>query len=134
MTKHLRNRVKSEGFVKKTNAKSKLPEQSTFGDELVNSFHDFFGRVDRGEPITLRTVSLDLRVQEYTAEEIQKIRLSLNVSQAVMAKLLGVSVLTVQSWEQGTRKPSQMACRFLDEISKSPEHWKRRLMEAVVTP
>ena len=110
----------------------KLPKQTTFGDELVHSFNDFFGRVDRGEPITLRTVALDFRFLDYTAGEIKKIRLSLNVSQAVMAKLLGVSVLTVQSWEQGVRKPSHMACRFLGEIANSPEHWKNRLTESVV--
>jgi DNA-binding transcriptional regulator YiaG len=111
----------------------KLPAQTTFGDELVNSLNDFFASVDRGEPITLRTVALDLHVREFTPDEIRKIRLALNVSQAVMAKLLGVSVLTVQSWEQGTRKPSQMACRFLDDITRSPEHWKRRLSNAIVT-
>jgi len=116
------------------NKNGKLPAQTTFGDELVNSFEDFFARVDRGEPITLRTVALDLQTQEYTAEQIRKIRLALNVSQAVMAKLLGVSVLTIQSWEQGTRKPSPMACRFLDEIAKSPAHWQRRLSDAIVTP
>ena len=116
-----------------TNKKhEKLPEQTTFGDELVNSFKDFFGRVDRGEPITLRTVALDLEIQEHSAADIRKIRVALNVSQAIMAKLLGVSVLTVQSWEQGTRKPSQMACRFLDEISKSPQYWKKRLADSVI--
>ncbi len=111
----------------------KLPKQTSFGDELVNSFHDFFARVDSGETVTLRTVSLDLQIQDYTNEDIRKIRLLLNVSQAVMAKLLGVSVLTIQSWEQGTRKPSQMACRFLDEIAQSPRHWKKRLSNAIVT-
>lgn len=110
----------------------KLPAQTTFGDEVVNSFRDFFACVDAGEPMTLRTVALDLHIHEYTAEEIQQIRQSLNISQAVMAKFLGVSVLTIQSWEQGLRKPSPMACRFLDEIARSPEHWQKRLRKAVV--
>jgi putative transcriptional regulator len=112
----------------------KLREQTTFGDELVNSFEDFFTRADRGEPMTMRTIALDIQVQDYTPKEIHRIRMMLNVSQAVMAKLLGVSVLTIQSWEQGVRKPSQMACRFLDEIAKSPEHWKKRLADAIISP
>jgi putative transcriptional regulator len=134
MSEGVKNRRASEAFMKTKGATVKLPEQTTFGDELVNSFKDFFARTERGKPITLRTVSLDLRIQEHSAEEIQKIRQSLNISQAVMAKLLGVSVLTIQSWEQGTRKPSQMACRFLDDIARSPAHWKKRLLDAVVTP
>ncbi len=111
----------------------KLPPQTSFGDEVVHSFQDFFARVDRGEPITLRTVALDLHIQDYTPDEIRQIRLELNVSQAILAKLLGVSILTIQSWEQGTRRPSQMACRFLDEIAKSPDHWRQRLSDAIVT-
>ena len=58
-----------------------------------------FTRVDRGEPMTRRTVALDLRIQDYTADQIRKIRRALNVSQAVMARLLGVSPLTIQAWE-----------------------------------
>ena len=113
--------------------RSQLSAQTTFGDEVVNSFRDFFARVDAGEPMTMRTVTLDLHIHEYTAEEIQQIRQSLNISQAIMAKFLGVSVLTIQSWEQGLRKPSPMACRFLDEIARSPEHWQKRLRHAIVT-
>lgn len=112
-----------------------LPKQTTFGDEVVNSFGDFLGRVEQGrgaEQITLRTVSLDLQIQDLSTEQIKAIRLSLNVSQSIMAKLLGVSVLTVQSWEQGSRKPSPMACRFLDEIAKYPAHWKKRLSGVIV--
>jgi DNA-binding transcriptional regulator YiaG len=110
----------------------KLPQPTTFADEVVNSFSDFFERVDRGEQMTLRTVALDLRPQEFGAEDIRRIRTSLKTSQAVFAKLLGISTLTVQSWEQGTRKPSSMANRFLDEIAKSPQYWKGRLAQAVV--
>ncbi len=112
----------------------KLPPQTTFGDEVVNSFKDFFARTARGEPITVRTVALGLEPRAYTPTQIRDIRLALNISQAVMAKLLGVSVLTVQSWEQGTRKPSNMACRFLDEIATHPRHWKERITSVVKTP
>jgi putative transcriptional regulator len=111
---------------------AKLPPQTTLADEVINSFTDFFERVDRGEQMTLRTVALDLRPQEYSSEDIRKIRTSLNISQAVFAKLLGISALTVQSWEQGTRKPSSMAGRFLDEIARFPKYWKGRLAQAVV--
>mgnify|MGYP001124062743 CR=1 FL=1 len=48
---------------------------------------------------------------------MRKTREDLGVSQAVFADMLGVSASLVQSWEQGFRKPSRMACRLLDEIS-----------------
>jgi DNA-binding transcriptional regulator YiaG len=53
-------------------------------------------------------------------------------SQAVFAKLLGVSLNTVRAWEQGVNHPSDMACRFLDEIRRDPAYWVRRLKEAVI--
>ena len=113
--------------------KSRLPPQTTFGDELVNSFKEFAARTKRGEPITMRTVALDIQIHPYSPAEIQEIRGSLNASQAVFAKFLGVSVLTLQSWEQGTRKPSAMACRFLDEIATSLGYWKKRLSNSIVS-
>ena len=44
---------------------------------------------------------------------------------------LGVSVKTVQAWEQGLQTPPKMACRFMDEIRHDPEHWIERLKEAI---
>ena len=46
---------------------------------------------------------------EVGADELTEIRLGSGMSQAVFARMLSVSTKTVQSWEQGVRKPSQAA-------------------------
>ena len=43
------------------------------------------------------------------------------MSQAVFARLLNVSTKTVQSWEQGTRKPSRAALRLIQIFGKNPD-------------
>ena len=53
------------------------------------------------------------------------------MSQAIFAQFLGVSVKTVSAWERGDKKPSDLACRFMDEIKESPDYWKRRLKTLV---
>jgi hypothetical protein len=44
--------------------------------------------------------------------------------------MLAVSPMTVRSWEQGTRQPSAMARRFLDEIRMAPGHFRGRIASA----
>lgn len=84
------------------------------------------------ERFTIRNVELDLQPQEYGPESVVFVRQKLGVSQAVLARILGTSLATVQAWEQGKREPSKMASRFLDEIAHNPEHWRERLREAAI--
>jgi hypothetical protein len=44
----------------------------------------------------------------------------LNVSQAVFARLIGVSDVLVRSWERGARQPAPIARRLLDQIQAYP--------------
>jgi DNA-binding XRE family transcriptional regulator len=48
-------------------------------------------------------------------------RMKLGVSQSAFAQLLGVSVRTLQEWEQGRREPSGAARTLLRIALKSPE-------------
>jgi DNA-binding transcriptional regulator YiaG len=48
-----------------------------------------------------------------SCQEIVSLRRKHSVSQRVFARLLNVSVKTVQSWEQGTRVPSDAALKLL---------------------
>jgi DNA-binding transcriptional regulator YiaG len=108
-----------------------VKEETTFGDEVIESLNDFFKAVDRGDPITVRTVRLDLRPREYQAEDVRLTRLKLKVSQGVFAKLLAVKVKTVQSWEQGERPPKGPVCRLLDDMNQDPQRWMERLKRSV---
>jgi putative transcriptional regulator len=60
------------------------------------------------------------RPPEVGAEELTGIRLASGMSQAVFARTLNVSTKTVQSWEQGARKPSQAALRLIQVFRQNP--------------
>lgn len=49
------------------------------------------------------------------------IRARLNLSQSAFAGLMGVSLRTVQDWEQGRRKPSGPAVALLRIAEQKPE-------------
>ena len=51
----------------------------------------------------------------------QVIRARLNLSQSAFAGLMGVSLRTVQDWEQGRRKPSGPAKALLRIAEQKPE-------------
>jgi len=51
----------------------------------------------------------------------QVIRAKLKLSQSVFAGLMGVSLRTVQDWEQGRRKPSGPAQALLRIAEQKPE-------------
>ena len=75
----------------------------------------------KGE-ITLKTTTLEMpdRPPAVGAEELTEIRLASGMSQAVFARMLNVSTKTVQSWEQGARKPSQAALRLIQVFRQNP--------------
>jgi putative transcriptional regulator len=52
---------------------------------------------------------------------VAEIREKMGLSQARFAALLGVSVRTLQDWEQGRRRPSGAARTLLLIAEKSPE-------------
>jgi putative transcriptional regulator len=72
--------------------------------------------------ITLQTTTLETpdRPPEVGAEELTKLRLKNGMSQSVFAQVLNVSTKTVQSWEQGQRKPSQAALRLIQVFRHDP--------------
>ena len=75
----------------------------------------------KGE-ITLKTTILERPdpPPEVGAEELNRLRLESGMSQAVFAQVLNVSTRTVQSWEQGTRRPSQAALRLIQVFRQDP--------------
>ncbi len=60
------------------------------------------------------------RVYEIKPPEIKTVREKLNVSQSEFALMIGVSVRTLQNWEQGRRKPEGPAKALLRIASKNP--------------
>lgn len=59
--------------------------------------------------------------------EINTIRASVNMSQAVFARSFQLSLDTLKGWEQGKRKPDAAAANFLRLIKADPEYVQRTL-------
>jgi putative transcriptional regulator len=74
----------------------------------------------KGE-LTLRTVRVPAPPPEIAAKEVASLRTETGMSQAVFARVINVSIKTVQSWEQGERKPSQAALRMLQVFRENPK-------------
>lgn len=72
------------------------------------------------EKITLKSELIEIPEppSDYNANDIKKIRKKSHYSQGIFAKVLNVSIKTVQSWEAGTRVPSHAALRLLEVVDK----------------
>ena len=104
------------------------------GPKLIKSLKSLERSLENGECLperyTMRTVELRLEPRENDSEQVRQNRESLRASQGVYAKLLGVSIKTVQAWEQGNNPPPPMARRLLDTINGNPQPWEKMLREA----
>jgi putative transcriptional regulator len=76
---------------------------------------------ERGEPLNLRVTVLPPPPKEMKPAEIRAIRRSLNASQVLFARYLNVSPNTVESWEQGTRRPQDATLKLLQIARKRPQ-------------
>jgi putative transcriptional regulator len=82
-------------------------------DELVESVRQA-GRIRRGE-------MKPSRVTHHATIDIKKVRRRLRKSQSEFARMIGVSVATLQNWEQGRRRPDGPAQALLRVAAKNPE-------------
>jgi putative transcriptional regulator len=74
-----------------------------------------------GKRFDLRSTALPAPPKRMTKNEIVKLRERLNCSQALFARVLNVSVKTVQAWEQGVREPSDAALKLLTIAQNRPD-------------
>jgi putative transcriptional regulator len=82
-------------------------------NELVESVREG-GLVLRGEKAPSRTFTIG-------KTEVQQIRANYRLSQNEFATLLGISLDTLQNWEQGRRVPKGPARVLLQVAAKHPE-------------
>lgn len=57
-------------------------------------------------------------VDDFSPEEIKKLRLKEKVSQAILALYLNTSVSTVRQWEQGEKHPRGTSLKLLNLIKR----------------
>jgi putative transcriptional regulator len=108
--------------------------KDSVGNKIIEGLREFTEALEGDERIadkfTCRKVTLDLLPVPYSSKKVKATRKLLQVSQGVFAQFIGVSVKTVRAWELG-KTPGDMACRFMDEIQRNPEYWRKRLRESI---
>lgn len=112
-------------------------KKPTVASRILQRLESFTESLEIGEPTpmryTCRKVILDLRPETYDPKKVKETRALLGLSQGIFACLLGVSVKTIRSWEQGINQPQMIACRFMDEICRDPGYWRTRIVEAAAS-
>jgi putative transcriptional regulator len=83
------------------------------GQEILDGVREIKAHKRREKNLRTRTLKAPASPQE--------IRAKLKLSQAAFAGLMGVSLRTVQDWEQGRRKPSGPALALLRIAEQRPE-------------
>ena len=90
----------------------------------------FFQRVKKGledsiaysrRELSLRTTALPLPPPPASPNRVAALRRRLRMSQSVFAAALNVSPKLVQSWEQGSRRPSRGDLRLIQILEKRPQ-------------
>jgi putative transcriptional regulator len=108
-------------------------KQNEIERDLIDGLEGVLDTLKKGGPaakkLTVRRVALNIPLHRYSPHRVRATRNILRVSQVLFARFLGVSPNTVRAWEAG-KPPSDMARRFMDEIHRDPEYWRRRLRES----
>ena len=73
------------------------------------------------KPLTRAQLKKFKRVNPPKKIDVKRIRMMLHVSQSEFAAYFGVSVRTIQEWEQHRSTPNQLARNFLKVIEKAPK-------------
>jgi putative transcriptional regulator len=82
-------------------------------ENLVESVRQA-GRIRRGE-------MEPSRVTEFSPVDVKAVRQRLGKSQSEFARMIGVSVATLQNWEQGRRHPEGPARALLRVAAANPD-------------
>jgi len=84
--------------------------------------------------LSLVTTRVPAPPPEVSAREVSRLRKQLRMSQSLFAATLNVSPRTVQSWEQGRRKPSDASLRLLQLVSQDPSIVQKMVFPADPKP
>ncbi len=90
---------------------------STFGDDLVQSLREALAHAKGEGPAIVHSDISPRAVRE-----------AINLTQAQMALLVGMSLSGYRKWEQGTRSVSGPAAALLKVIRKEPDAVRRALL------
>lgn len=89
-------------------------------ERLEAGLHEALAHVQGKAELKSYTLTVPDPPPSYSADRVRHLRAQLGMSRPHFSRLLNVSPRTVQSWEQGTRAPSQSAARLL-QIIEDPD-------------
>ncbi len=94
---------------------------TALGQDIIASLKE--GLEHAQGKIELRSCSVTLPDEppKMSKKLVKDIRKELNVSQAVLARYIGVSTSVVRAWEQGQSKPNGSASRLLQIAAAQPK-------------
>lgn len=81
--------------------------------KLVTSIHQM-GGIMRGEKVPHRRTTLH-------RTNVRSVRERVHLTQSAFARMIGVSVRTLQNWEQGRREPDGPAKALLRVVEREPK-------------
>lgn len=81
--------------------------------KLVQSIHQM-GAIMRGEKVRHRRTTV-----QHT--DVRSVRERVKLTQSAFARMIGVSVRTLQNWEQGRREPDGPAKALLRVVEREPK-------------
>lgn len=82
-------------------------------NKLLKSVHQM-GSIMRGEKVPHRRTTR-------RRTDVRGLRESIKLTQAAFARMIGVSVRTLQNWEQGRREPDGPAKALLRVVERQPK-------------
>lgn len=110
----------------KSNRQTFKSKTSGFGQAVLQSLRGW----ERGEPITVRHVANIPQPRVRRRNDVKRLRTqTLGVSQAVFARLVGVSPKLVEAWEAGRNIPAGPVRRLFELIESEPETFLKRYMK-----
>jgi putative transcriptional regulator len=91
-------------------------------DQLIGGVNEVIAHMEGKQTLRKTVIAIPDEPPVYTAEEVRKVRETLQLSQGLFAKVLNVSVNTVRKWEQDERHPSGPSARLLQIAQTHPEY------------
>ncbi|MCK9554821.1 type II toxin-antitoxin system MqsA family antitoxin [bacterium] len=85
-----------------------------------NDFQELLTSIDQAREIHKRKLKPG-RIFKFNPAAVKRIRKKLHVSQSEFAYMIGVSINTLQNWEQGRRKPEGPALALLKIADTNPK-------------
>jgi putative transcriptional regulator len=112
--------------------KQKTPNKRFIDEQRIRDMSDEEAHVNaladaENPPLSKKELAQFKPIKPVKDIDVKAIRLKLGLSQAEFAQYFGVSVRTIQDWEQHRHKPSSTACNFLLVVAREPRAVQRAL-------